>query len=249
MIGKSYDIPECTAACTAEKTPGLFALMREDAHAALARDPAAESLRDIVLFSTGTHIVWAHRRHHWLWTHGARTLALWLAKRMRIKMGADIHPAATIGRRFSIDHGIGVVIGGTTIIGDDCMVYQGATLGMTGKQLGGKRHPTLGNDVLVGAGAVVLGNIHVGDGARVGAGAVVLADVPDGATVVGVPARVVRVRTADGATEAVARAEKAADATAATTATSARGLRLVPGGALPSSADTALGDVAWSCGL
>ena len=168
--------------------------MREDAEAGLARDPSATRLRDIVLYSTGTHIVWAHRRQHWLYTHGMQGLALWLSKRMRKRMGADIHPAATIGRRFSIDHGAGVVIGGTAIVGDDCLIYQGVTLGMTGNKLEGKRHPTLGNNVMVGAGAIVLGDIHIGNNVRVGAGAVVVHDVPDDVTVVGVPATVVRDR-------------------------------------------------------
>ena len=178
-----------------QKAPGLFALMREDAQVALERDPGAGSMRDIVLFSTGTHIVWAYRRHHWLYTHGFKTLARWLAKRMRVKFGADIHPAATIGRRFSIDHGMGIVIGGTAVIGDDCMLYQGVTLGMKATTFEDvKRHPTLGNNVLVGANAVILGNITVGSGARVGAGAVVVEDVPQDVTVVGVPARVVRNR-------------------------------------------------------
>jgi serine O-acetyltransferase len=108
---------------TGEKRISLIAQIREDARAAFERDPAAESLSDIVFFSTGAHIVWAHRRHHWLWQHGARKLALLLAKRMRRRLGADIHPAAQIGRRFTIDHGIGVVIGGTAIIGDDCLIY------------------------------------------------------------------------------------------------------------------------------
>ena len=145
----------------------LFALMREDAQAAFERDPAASSLSDIVLFSTGTHIVWAHRRHHWLWTHGWRRTALWLAKRMRRRLGADIHPAAQIGRRFTIDHGFGVVIGGTSVIGDDCLIYQDATL---------------------------LGDISVGDHAKVAAGSVVVHDVPSDVTVAGVPAKVVRDR-------------------------------------------------------
>lgn len=175
-----------------ERPPSLLALMVEDARAALARDPGAESMLDIVLYSTGTHIVWAHRRHHWLYTHGFKGLARWLAKRMRVRLGADIHPAATIGRRFSIDHGIGVVIGGTAVIGDDCLIYQSATLGMTGKVLDNvKRHPTLGNNVLVGAGAVILGDITVGDNTRIGAGAVVLHDVPNDVTMAGVPARIV----------------------------------------------------------
>ena len=173
---------------------GLFAQMREDAEAGLARDPSATRLRDIVLYSTGTHIVWAYRRQHWLYTHGMQSLALWLSKRMRKRMGADIHPAATIGRRFSIDHGAGVVIGGTAIVGDDCLIYQGVTLGMTGNKLEGKRHPTLGNNVMVGAGAIVLGDIHIGNNVKVGAGAVVVHDVPDDVTVVGVPATVVRDR-------------------------------------------------------
>ena len=174
------------------KAPGLIQMMIEDARAALDRDPSAEKLSDIVLFSTGTHIVWAHRRHHWLYTHGFRKLALLLAKRMRRKLGADIHPAATIGRRFTIDHGFGIVIGGTAEIGDDVLMYQGVTLGMTGKKLSGKRHPTVGSNVLLGANATVLGDIRIGDGARVGAGSVVVHDVPSRVTVAGVPAHIVR---------------------------------------------------------
>ncbi|MGI6230007.1 MAG: serine O-acetyltransferase EpsC [Tractidigestivibacter sp.] len=181
---------------TVDEMP-LREVMREDAKAALARDPAAESLRDIYLYSTGTHIVWAYRRHHWLYKHGMKGLALFLAKRTRKKYGADIFPSAQIGRRFSIDHGIGVVIGATSIIGDDCMVYQNVTLGMTGKH-GGKRHPTLGNNVLVGAGAIVLGDITIGDNAKVAAGAVVVHDVPHDVTVAGVPAKVVRDRRFTG---------------------------------------------------
>lgn len=171
----------------------LRQLIDEDAEAAFKRDPSAGSVSDITRFSVGFKIVRAYRRQHWLYEHGHRTLALWLAMRSRIRYGADIHPAAQIGRRFTIDHGIGVVIGGTAIIGDDCLMYQGATLGMTGKH-GGKRHPTLGDHVLVGAGAILLGEISVGDGARVGAGSVVVDDVPANVTVVGNPARVVRTR-------------------------------------------------------
>jgi len=126
-----------------------------------------------------------------------RSLALLLAKRTRRKLGADIFPSAQIGRRFSIDHGIGVVIGATSIIGDDCLIYQGVTLGMTGKH-GGKRHPTLGNNVMVGAGAIVLGNITIGDNAKVAAGSVVVHDVPRDVTVAGVPAKVVRDRRFSG---------------------------------------------------
>lgn len=173
--------------------PTLRELVREDAEAAFRRDPSAESVSDVTRFSVGFRIVRAYRRQHWLYERGHRTLALWLARRSRIRYGADIHPAATIGRRFVVDHGIGVVIGGTAVIGDDCLMYQGATLGMTGKH-GGKRHPTLGNDVMVGAGSIVLGAITVGDGARVGAGSVVVRDVPANVTVAGNPAHVVRTR-------------------------------------------------------
>lgn len=180
-------------ASSGKKNLSLLAQMREDAEAAFERDPAADSVLDIALFSTGTHIVWAYRRNHWLWTHGAHRLALLLAKRTRRRLAADIHPAATIGRRFTIDHGVGVVIGGTAVIGDDCLLYQGVTLGMTGKH-GGKSHPTLGSGVLVGANATILGNIRVGDNARVGAGSVVVDNVPSDVTVVGVPARIVRDR-------------------------------------------------------
>ena len=169
----------------------LRALIREDAEAAFARDPSAGSVADVTRFSVGFRIVRAYRHQHWLYERGHRTLALWLAKRSRIKYGADIHPAAKIGRRFTVDHGIGVVVGGTTIIGDDCLMYQNATLGMTGKH-GGKRHPTLGNGVLVGAGSILLGAITVGDGAYIGAGSVVVDNVPANTTVVGNPARVVR---------------------------------------------------------
>ena len=169
----------------------LRALIREDAEAAYKRDPSAGSVSDVTRFSVGFRIVRAYRRQHWLYEHGHQTLALWLAKRSRIRYGADIHPAAKIGRRFTVDHGIGVVVGGTTIIGDDCLMYQNATLGMTGKH-GGKRHPTLGNGVLVGAGSILLGAITVGDGAYIGAGSVVVDNVPANTTVVGNPARVVR---------------------------------------------------------
>lgn len=183
------------AAPAAEKgpRPSLRALIREDEESALARDPSAESIRDIRRYSIGARIVRAYRMQHWLYERGHRGLALWLARRSRVRYGAEIHPAATIGRRFTIDHGIGIVIGGTAVIGDDCLMYQGVTLGMTGKH-GGKRHPTLGNGVLVGAGAILLGAISVGDGARVGAGSVVVDDVPANTTVVGNPARVVRTR-------------------------------------------------------
>lgn len=198
MFGRSkkHVVEDAPDTRTVDEMP-LREVMREDAEAALARDPAATSLRDIYLYSTGTRIVWAYRRHHWLYTHGMRGLALFLAKRTRKKLGADIFPSAQIGRRFTIDHGIGVVIGATAIIGDDCLIYQNVTLGMTGKH-GGKRHPTLGNNVLVGAGAIILGDITVGDNAKVAAGAVVVHDVPRDVTVAGVPAKVVNDRRFTG---------------------------------------------------
>lgn len=167
--------------------------MREDVETVLARDPSATSAVSVALFAEGLHAVWAHRWQHWLWQHGFETLALMGSRRSHRRFGVDIHPAATIGRRFMIDHGTGIVVGQTAIIGDDCLLYQGVTLGMTGKH-GGKRHPTVGNDVMIGAGAIVLGNITVGGGARVAAGAVVVHDVPEDTTVVGNPAHVVRDR-------------------------------------------------------
>ena len=162
--------------------------MREDVTAVMDRDPSAENRRDVWLFATGLHAIWAFRIQHWLWERGHHMLATMLSRRSRRRYGVEIHPAATIGRRFVIDHGMGVVIGATAIIGDDCLMYQGVTLGMTGHHAG-KRHPTLGNNVMVGANAVILGNIKVGEGAKVGAGAVVVDEVREGTTVVGVPAR------------------------------------------------------------
>ncbi len=178
----------------------MFKRMKEDIEAFRQRDPAATSTLSIVLNSPGMRAIWAHRREHWLWVHGHKGLARYCSTRARKKFGVEIHPAATIGRRFVIDHGMGIVIGETTIIGDDCMLYQGATLGGTGKETG-KRHPTLGNHVIVGVGASVLGNVTIGDYAKVGGGAVVVKDVPPRCTVVGVPGHVttncgVRVRRA-----------------------------------------------------
>lgn len=171
----------------------MFDGIREDIKLAMERDPAATSPMSVWLFSPAMHAVWAYRRHHWLWTHGHKTLARMLATRTRRKYGVEIHPGATIGRRFIIDHGMGIVIGETTIIGDDCMLYQGVTLGGTGKETG-KRHPTLGNNVMVGVNAVVLGNITIGDNAKIGGGTVVVHDVPPNSTVVGPAGHVVKRR-------------------------------------------------------
>jgi serine O-acetyltransferase len=168
----------------------MFYCMREDIAAVLDRDPAAKSGLEVVLLYSGLHALWGYRVHHWLWGHGWRFLARALSQWARLITGIEIHPGAEIGHRFFVDHGMGVVIGETTIIGDDVTLYQGVTLGGTGKETG-KRHPTLRNNVVIGAGARVLGNIIIGENCRVGAGSVVLRDVPDNSTVVGVPGHIV----------------------------------------------------------
>ena len=156
------------------------------------RDPAARSKLEIFLLYPGVHAVLYHRAAHWLFQRRFFFLARCVSQWSRFWTGIEIHPGAKIGRRLVIDHGMGIIIGETTEIGDDCLLYQGVTLGGTGKDQG-KRHPTLGNNVLVGSGAKVLGPFTVGDNARVAAGAVVLDAVPPNATAVGVPARVVRI--------------------------------------------------------
>jgi serine O-acetyltransferase len=164
--------------------------MREDIAAVLESDPAAESALQVVLLYSGLHALWAYRVHHWFWIHGWRFVARAFSQVFRLITGIEIHPGAEIGHRFFIDHGMGVVIGETTIIGDDVTVYQGVTLGGTGKETG-KRHPTIGNHVVIGSGARVLGNITIGENSRIGAGSVVLRSVPDNSTVVGVPGHIV----------------------------------------------------------
>ncbi len=165
--------------------------VREDREAVLARDPAAKSMTEVRLCYPGLQALKAHRRAHELYKRGHILLARMLSQRARHKTGIEIHPGAEIGRRVFIDHGDGVVIGETTIIGDDVTIYQGVTLGGTGKDTG-KRHPTIGNGVTIGAGAKVLGPIRIGDNCKVGAGAIVLKDVPSNCTVVGNPGRVVK---------------------------------------------------------
>ncbi len=169
----------------------MFDRFREDVAAIRERDPAARSTLEVVLLYNGFKAVRAHRRANWFFRHNCKFLARWISQRCVRRTNIEIHPGATIGRRLFIDHGTGVVIGETTEIGDDCTIYQGATLGGTGKDKG-KRHPTLGNNVMVGAGAKVLGPIHIGNNVRVAAGAVVLMDIPDNCTAVGVPARIAR---------------------------------------------------------
>jgi len=169
---------------------GLIKSAREYVASVFDRDPAAKSWVEVLLCYPGLHALWAHRVNHWLWTHHLRLLARFLSQGSRLLTGIEIHPGAQIGRRFFIDHGMGVVIGETSIIGDDVTLYQGVTLGGTGKEKG-KRHPTLGNNVVVGGGAKILGNITLGENCRVGAGSVVLNDVPDNSTIVGVPGHII----------------------------------------------------------
>lgn len=170
----------------------MFKNLRYDIKAIRSRDPAARSGVEVFLLYSGLHAVMYHRFAHWLHKHRLLFLARFVSQFARFFTGIEIHPGATIGRGLFIDHGSGVVIGETTIVGDNCTIYQGVTLGGTGKEHG-KRHPTIGNDVIIGSGARVLGPFRVGNGAKIAAGAVVLGEVPDGATAVGVPARVVRV--------------------------------------------------------
>lgn len=167
-------------------------LVREDREAVLARDPAAKSMAEVRLCYPGLVALKSHRRAHALYERGHVLLARWISQRARHRTGIEIHPGATIGRRVFIDHGDGVVIGETTIIGDDVTIYQGVTLGGTGKDTG-KRHPTLGRNVMVGCGAKVLGPVRVGDNCKIAANAVLLHSIDADSTAVGVPARVVRV--------------------------------------------------------
>jgi serine O-acetyltransferase len=159
----------------------MLAAIREQIQTVFREDPAAKSSVEILLCYPGVHAILLHRLAH----------RLYRAQFSRLITGIEIHPGATIGRRFFIDHGMGVVIGETAEIGDDVLIYQGVTLGGTGKEKG-KRHPTLGNNVVVGTGAKVLGSIRVGDNVKIGAGSVVVSPVPDGSTVVGIPGRIVR---------------------------------------------------------
>jgi serine O-acetyltransferase len=168
----------------------MFSRLREDIDCIFERDPAARNAFEILTTYPGLHAVLAHRLAHWLWRHNFKWLARVLSNVTRLFTGIEIHPGASIGRRFFIDHGMGVVIGETAAIGDDCTLYHGVTLGGTTWQKG-KRHPTLGRDVVVGAGAKVLGPIPVGDGARIGSNAVVTKAVPPGATVIGIPGRAI----------------------------------------------------------
>lgn len=173
--------------------PSAAETLRRDISAIFARDPAAISLVEVLLAYPGLHAILLHRLAHWFCGRGVRVIPRLISHLSRLLSGIEIHPAASIGAGFFVDHGMGVVIGETAEIGEDVMLYQGVTLGGRGDARG-KRHPTLGNGVTVGVGAKVLGAVTVGQGAIIGAGAVVLDDVPPNATVVGVPGRVVSVR-------------------------------------------------------
>ena len=170
----------------------MFNTLRSDLNAYMERDPAARSRFEIFFLYSGFKAVRAYRRANWFYRHNMKFMARWISQNARRRTGVEIHPGATIGSGLVIDHGMGVVIGETTEIGNDCTIYQNVTLGGTGKDHG-KRHPTLGNNVLVGTGAKVLGPFKVGDNARIAAGAVVLSEVPENATAVGVPARITRI--------------------------------------------------------
>jgi serine O-acetyltransferase len=174
----------------------LLKNLRDEIDATLARDPAARSRPEVVLCYPGFHALVLHRMAHWLWDHRWLLSGRFVSHLGRMLTGIEIHPGARLGKRVFIDHGMGVVIGETAEIGDDCTLYQGVTLGGTSLTRGQKRHPTLGNGVIVGSGAQVLGPFRVGDGARIGAAAVVLREVPDGATMVGNPARQIARRSA-----------------------------------------------------
>lgn len=167
----------------------MFERIREDIETVFSEDPAARSLLEVVFLYPGLHAIWMHRIAHFFWIHGFLFVGRLISHINRCFTGVEIHPGAKIGRRLFIDHGMGVVIGETTEIGDDVLIYSGVVLGGTALEKK-KRHPTIGNKVLIGAGVIVLGPIHLGDGSRIGAGSVVIHDIPANATAVGIPARV-----------------------------------------------------------
>lgn len=171
----------------------MFNRLRDDIRAVFERDPAATSYLEVILTYAGLHALLCHRVSHWLWMRKMPFIPRFLSQLCRFFTGIEIHPGATIGRGFFIDHGMGVVIGETSEIGDNVTLFQGVTLGGTGKERG-KRHPTIGNNVVIGTGAKILGAIRIGDHVRIGANSVVLQDVPPYSTVVGIPGRVVRIK-------------------------------------------------------
>lgn len=185
----------------------MFSRMKEDISSVFDRDPAARNVFEVLTNYPGMHAIWGHRLAQWFWVRGMKWIARTLSTLVRWLTGVEIHPGATLGRRFFIDHGMGIVIGETAEIGDDCTIYHGVTLGGTSWNAG-KRHPTLGNNVVIGAGAKVLGPLMVGEGSRIGSNAVVVKDVPDGATVIGIPGRVVKSKLDKTEQERLAMAQK-----------------------------------------
>jgi serine O-acetyltransferase len=168
----------------------MISRMREDIQAVFDRDPAARSVLEVVLAYPGLHAIWMYRAAHWLWEHHLKLLARLLSELARFITGIEIHPGATIGQRLFIDHGMGVVIGETTEIGDDVLIYQGVTLGGTSHKKE-KRHPTIEDHVMISAGAAVIGPVRIGRGSRIGAGAVVVSSAPPYSTIVGIPGKVI----------------------------------------------------------
>jgi serine O-acetyltransferase len=169
----------------------MFERIGRDIQCIMDRDPAARSAWEVLTCYPGLHALVMHRRAHWCWTHGMKWLGRFISHISRVLTGIEIHPAAQIGEAVFIDHGMGVVIGETAVVGEGCTIYHGVTLGGTSLYKGTKRHPTLGRDVVVSAGAKVLGGFEVGDGAKIGSNAVVIKPVPAGATAVGIPARII----------------------------------------------------------
>lgn len=169
----------------------MLSRLRSDIQCILDRDPAARSTWEVVTCYPGLHAIWLQRLAHWCWTHGLKWLGRFISHLGRWLTGIEIHPGAVIGERVFIDHGMGVVIGETAVVGDGCTIYHGVTLGGTSLYKGSKRHPTLGKNVVVAAGAKVLGGFEVGDNAKIGSNAVVIKPVPAGATAVGIPARII----------------------------------------------------------
>ena len=198
MYGAVYGLPDSPMFLLPHKlyTTGrdkrMFNNLKEIVQAYKSRDPAARSALEILLLYPGVRALRSHRKAHWCYEHGLKFMARLISQRSRHRTGIEIHPGAKIGKRLVIDHGMGIVIGETAEIGDDCLIYHGVTLGGTGKDVG-KRHPTIGNNVLIGTGAKVLGPFKVGDNSRIAANSVVLSEIPPNSTAVGVPARVVRV--------------------------------------------------------
>jgi len=177
--------------------PSLLDQFRSDIQCVLERDPAARSTWEVITCYPGLHALWLHRLAHWCWHRGLKWLGRFISHLARFFTGIEIHPGAKIGERVFFDHAMGVVVGETAEIGDGCTIYQGVTLGGTSLYKGTKRHPTLGRDVVVSAGAKILGGFEVGDGAKIGSNAVVIKPVPAGATAVGIPARIIPSKTGE----------------------------------------------------